>query len=403
MPANKLIPFVDTCVGAGITKLAELRPNSLKHTNLGKGVYSHLFEGWRAQGNLVAARFGDEVVSTRLFASGDGLKQLCSSEFDTFLSSDPTNGIGEITLTRSTGSYPAGVIRKGHPFAKEADDKQPLQVDSARYEVARDILVAKNQTSVTVPIVSVKTGNTSNIITYTNGGNAISYALLVTGTPLFDTAFTVSSSRVAGGSLTPAQDQILRKAAKAYASGRFGPTIGAISFGAYLYSGVSNLAVVDNPVNARTVVFPTDESWAYSSELNSAVGQNIKDNWAGFGCAIQMGTTTNRFIHIDAEVVLTDSKYLIDPSPIYNDIVDALRFYFNERPDWWTWKEATIKATIAGASRKIFACNSVDVTDALDSSSISEPGPLSLSTSNPIITHYYIADNAININFLGPS
>src|ERR1041385_6815431 len=126
MSANKLIPDIDAVIGAGIERLVELRPNALKHVNLGQGRWSHLFAGWRAQGNIVARRFGDEVVATRLFSEAQALRELCASEFETSLSTDPTNAIGEVTLTRLSGTLPAGVIRKGTTFFKEANpEAQP--------------------------------------------------------------------------------------------------------------------------------------------------------------------------------------------------------------------------------------------------------------------------------------
>jgi hypothetical protein len=213
----------------------------------------------------------------------------------------------------------------------------------------------------------------------------------------------VSDCHTAGGSQNPSPDQVLRRAATAYASGRFGPTLGAIIAGALSFSGVSHLAVIDNQKIGKTVVFPVDESWAYSAELNSQIGQSLKDTWNGFGCAIQMGRTGNQFIHIDATVVLSDSKYLIDPTDIEQDIRAALQFYFNERPDWWTWKLDTIKAAIAGSNRKIFACSNVTVKDAVDSTVVDEPEALDIDDTYPIVQHYYLNDNATNLTFLGPS
>src|SRR5690242_16854682 len=104
MPANKLIPDLDACIGAAIEDLIAKYPNALRHINYGKGRWSHLFTGWRAQGNLVTRRFGDEVVATRLFSEGDALKQLAASEFNTVLSTEPTKAIGELLLSRPAGT-----------------------------------------------------------------------------------------------------------------------------------------------------------------------------------------------------------------------------------------------------------------------------------------------------------
>lgn len=409
MPANKLIPNIDAVLGAGIEKLVELRPKAFKHVNLGQGRWAHLFAGWRAQGNLVARRFGDEVVATRLFSSGQALRELCASEFDTVFSTDPTTAVGEVWMVRFNG--PAGVIRKGSQFFKEAQpDAQPLAIESARYVVTRDILVSKNQHVVVVPIAAVRPGPTGNTpsgkkFVY-NGKPFLTDSELIQPAnkqAIFDSTFEVFDCRTAGGSQNPSTDQVLRRAATARASGRFGPTAGAIIAGALSFSGVARLAVIDNENTGKTVIFPVDEAWACSQELNSQVGQIIKDSWNGFGCAVQMGTTGNQFIHIEATVVLSDSRHLIDSTAIEQDIRDALQFYFNERPDWWTWKLETIKAAIAGSNRKIFACTDVKVTDATDSTVVDEPSFLDIDDSFPIIQHYYLNDNATNLTFVGPS
>lgn len=404
MPNNKLVPDIDACIGAGIEALVARKPRALAHINNGKGRYAHLFAGWKAQGNIVARRFASEAKATRLFDSGVPLQQLVASEYDISIVTDSTFAVGEVQLIRIDGTYPAGVIRRGHLISKEGnEDAQPIKIDSARYEVSQDVLVAKNQTVVTVPIKASRTGANSNIPFYVNGDVIFPYTQLKLASPVFDTNFSVTSSRVAGGSQTPVTDKIIRRAATAFSQGRYAPTEGAILAGALLYSGVANLAVIENESNARTVVFPVDESWAYSDSLNATVGQYLKDNFCGFGCAIQMGKVYNQFIHIDCTVKLFNGKDLIDTTPLQTAIKDALASYFDDRPDWWTWKSSALKSVIAGASRKIYACTSVSVTDALSSATVSEPGAVYLDPVSPYIPHYFLPNNAVNVTFLGPT
>lgn len=402
---NNLVPDVNLAIGQGIDALVALKPNALKHINGGAGRYSHLFTGWKSQGNIVASRFADEAISTRLISSGVPLQQLCASEFDAVLPSDPTFSVGEVTLVRSTGTLPAGVIRNGTTFFKASNpNNQPLAITGATYTVSQDIIVQSGQTTVIVPIVASNSGPNANTPSDKIVGSSITLNTVIQPTQqLFDSNFTVSDSHSAGGSQTPNADPLLRRLATANFQGKFGPTLGAITAGALFVSGVANLAVLDNDFNARTVIFPTDESWAYSERLNAEVGQYVRDNSAGFGCSIQMGKTANQFIHVSATVNLFETNDLVNTSPILQNIQDTLTFYFNSRPDWWTWKTNTIAAAIVSADRKIFSATSIVVTDAVTGSTISQPGPIVLDLNNPILQHYYLTDNACNINFLGLS
>lgn len=401
----RIIPDINEIIGAGIEELVAQRPTTLPHINYGKGRYSELFEGWKAQANIVLRRFADEAKSTRTFSEGLPLQQLVRSESDALVITDPTFSIGEVTLTRSTGDMAAGIIRRGHPFFKQQDpNAQPLIITGAQYTASQDVLVSEGDTEVTVPIISDTSGKNGNA----PSGNKTSdttmdvLTIIKPSVPLFDTNFTVSDCRSAGGTNTPASDKVLRRLFTSLYQGKFGPTLGAITAGALSFFGVANLAVVENDTNAKTVVFPTDESWAYSDRLNGFVGQLVNDNSRGFGCSFQMGRTANKFIHITATVRLFDSKYLFDPTLILDAIKASLNFYFNERPDWWNWKLETVKAVITSASRKIYSCTSVAITDAVDSTTVDEPDLLSLDSDNPIIQHYYIPDNALNITFLPP-
>lgn len=402
--ADKLIPDINECIGDAITALVAERPDALKHINGGKGRWSHLFEGWKAQGNIVARRFASEAKATRLFDEGVPLQQLAASEYDTILANEPTVSVGEFTATRVAGTYPAGVIRKGHLILKQGDPtKQPIPVESARYEVERDVLVAKNQTTVVVPIKATRTGPSGNIPRYITSGLTDTYSLLKFSTPPFDTNLTIQDSISAGGTMTPNADPILRRAAAAASQGKFGPTEGAILAGALLYSGIANLAIIDNYISARTMIFPVDESWAYSDSLNSSLGQFVKDNSAGFGCAIKMGKVTNQFIHIDATVKLFDGRYLLDTSTILEDIKTSLKFYFDERPDWWLWNEEAVRSTIVSANRKIYSCSNLVITDAISSSVLTSPSFVMEDLEEiPLLLHYYLSDNAVNIEFEGP-
>lgn len=402
--SNRIIPSINQAIGAGIDSIVSVRPNTLKHINNGAGRYADLFLGWMAQGQLVIRRFADEAKSLRLISSGIPLQQLSRSEFSVDVSSDPTFSIGEVYLTRSVGPLPAGVIRASQQWFKQADpDAQPLAIPGSVYQNTQDVVVATGQTNVTVPIKAVTAGASGNI----PQGQPISLSItpntqIKPSSSLFDTNFAVVNSTAAGGTNTPNSDFVLRRLSTASYVGRNGPTDGAIIAGALSYPGISHLAVIENTSNARSVIFAVDESWGYSPSLSNAVGQGVKDKWQGFGCAIQLGQTGNTFVHIDATVQLADTDFLVDTNTISNDITTALNAYFSDRFDWWTWKTSAIQATIASANRRIFACTSVTVKDAVTSSVLAEPGPLTLDDNIPILNHWFLPDNAINLTFTSP-
>src|SRR5258708_2575963 len=115
--AKPILPTANQVLTPAIDAIVAARPESLVHFNLG-GRWADLPAMWRAQLLLALARLSDEAKSARLrFATGDELKSLCASEFNTRLPAEPQVAIGSIAYSRvffGIGLAPGGVIaRKG--------------------------------------------------------------------------------------------------------------------------------------------------------------------------------------------------------------------------------------------------------------------------------------------------
>ena len=98
--------------------------------------------------------------------------------------------------------------------------------------------------------------------------------------------------------------------------------------------------------------------------------------------------------------MLEDIAYADDTSSIAANVRSALRAYFDDRPDWWTWRLDSIGGIIARADRRILTCQSPDVA-ARSGGSIAEPSAALPQSGN--VTHWYLADDAVTLTFTTPS
>src|SRR5580704_13883604 len=154
----------DAPVGAGIDQLVALRPGALAHIDQGR--YGYVFAGWRAQSALLVQRLVAEICARRLpLAQGQALRELCGSEFDTDLPTAPQAAIGDVTLERTTGAMPAGVIRKGTRWRRPADPTN-LYVPAieAAYTSIADVVVPQGQTGITCTIAASRTSAFANTV-----------------------------------------------------------------------------------------------------------------------------------------------------------------------------------------------------------------------------------------------
>jgi hypothetical protein len=217
--------------------------------------------------------------------------------------------------------------------------------------------------------------------------------------PLFDTTFTSILCGASGGS-DGISDPALRALAQANYIGQFAPTYGALFAGSLAVAGIEHAAVVEDTTNAITKIFATDASWGANGQFLAVVEQALKDSWQGFGCQVRVLPVYNQRITVYATVPLVDPKYLSEQTDITSKIAAALRKYFDERPDWYTWRTNAIEGVIAGADRRILTCTSATAKDGANAT-LSQPSA-TISSSATSATHYYLADNAVRLTFSGP-
>jgi hypothetical protein len=400
-----ILPRPDDPIGRGIDRLVELRPAALAFIDRGR--YGHVFAGWRAQLAVLIERLAAEVAARRLpLATGAALLDLCASEFDTVLPTTPTIAVGEVTLARSLGSLPAGAIRKGFTWRRPADPADPyLPKSEVAYESTEDTVVPQGATTATVKIQATRAGAFANIPI---GPGPVAQAIhandIQPGGPLFDTNLAPVMGLAAGGADGTSED-LLRRAARAYALGRYAPTLGAIGAAA-LRAGAAQAAVFDVPSRGLTVVLADDVSWATSITWVSKLQSAVLADAAGFGCRVLVSSATNTFVRVACTITVRDGADLVDTSEMSAALGAAVRAYLDNRPDWYTWRLGALRGVCARAHPRILTCSQVVVRDAVTNAVLNEP------TTNPRLGffdsgnrpyHYLLCDNAVQTTYLVPT
>ncbi len=396
---DPLICTPDEIIGPAIVEFVSLRPNSLRHINYGEGVYSYVFAGWRAQASLALRRLAFAAKSNRLgLSEGTDLRELVSSEFNTPEDLRPTTAVGEARLIRTTGSMLKGTIPKGTRFLRPQVEVPPFPLAAASYESIADVTVATGSQTATVLIRAVQVGSIANspliLRTGIDPTEGMAAGLDISDT-LFDTAFTVSGYTACGGS-DGATNADIRRFAKAFASGQYGPTMGELVAGCLRNTGAKHIVAIDDQDTAQAMVYIADQNWASGDRWASIVEQSLHDNdYVGFGCSVSVQTLRNIIVNVVATVRLRDKRYLSDTSGIDSNIRKAVRGYFDDRPDWNVWKTAGLRAAIARADRRILSCPSAIVRD-------SDDATMAETTPSSDVVHYYLADNAVTVTYQAP-
>ncbi len=388
---NAQIPTPDEIIGKGIDALVTLRPRALAQINGGKGVYSHIFAGWRAQAAVVIRRLANHVKNGRLrFAeAGAPLNELAESEFDSLPDLGPTAAVGQVVLFRS-GSLPGGSIRRGTRFTRRADPSSQQLWGVATYECASDIYVRQGDATVEVPLVARLPGSASNLP---------NFGVPQTGLEISDdivdrAAWSVYAYEVAGGSDGADADDV-RRYATAYAQGQYAPNDQAALVGAYR-AGARHVLLVQDPATASLRLYMADASWAGSTRWAKAVRQQMSDErFIGFGCKVLTFFVANQIVAVEAVAKVRQPEYLNETSDLDSAIQTALRAYFDDRPDWNRWSLAALRGVVARADRRILSCSSVAVKT-LAGATVAEPA--SSST-----THFMLLDNAVRVSYLSPT
>lgn len=292
-----------------------------------------------------------------------------------------------------------GTIRAGHIFRLAPAPTAVPSVAGGEYVVTLDTQVTIGAQTVAPPIEAIVDGPAQNVPTWSTGGPTLA---LTAAAPLYDSgatlAFVPTDIRAAGGS-SGQPDPELRAAATAAWTGSYGPTTGAIVAGMLRSAGVSRAVVLDDTSTGRSVCYATDVSWAWSNALNDRIQRELRDEWAGAGCRVTGGQVSNRRIRVLATIALRDARYLVEPTAITTALRAAARAYFNDRPDWYIWRENALRAKLSRASRRILRCTSVSVRDH-EGKPITEP---SLPTAGDTLVHWYLADDALDVTYTGPT
>lgn len=397
--ADPQIPRIDDPIGQGTANLVANRPSVIGKIDTGR--YSHVFAGWRAQEALLVARIADEARSARLpFASGQSLRDLAASEFDTFVPDGPTTAVGSVTLQRTTATL-GGVIRRGTKFRRPANPTaQPLPIVEAAYEAVADVPVPSGQNQASVPLQATRPGAYANdpqgdLGTPLNNNLAIS-------DPLFDTGFAPISNLIGGGS-DGYKDADIKRIALAFARGRFGPTTSALIAGALRGTGVVHALVLEDFNAALAYVYVADQSWSYSDRLLQIVQQKINDEFGGWGCSVKVLGVGNRFVRVTASVTLRDPANAGDTVGIDDAIRARLQSYFNDRPDFHLFKYAALRGAISSADRRILTCTSVVLTQAVSPYLTLVGDPIQPTILTFGVPHIYLPDNGLTTTYSLPT
>lgn len=393
-----IIPTADAVVTPVLEKIYEKRPSAFKHLNLRSGVYWHPVLGYRAQAAKMLQRLAALAAERRLrSASGQALLEYVASEYEAVPETGKTFAYGHITLGRAPlpTAIPPGTIKKGTRFTRTGFTALGVEYATAEYETLASAFMPYNSTdTVTIPVKATREGAHANTPILTADST-----VGVTFPALFPNIL-VLELQAAGGS-DGADDDYVRTYAKAQAIGQYGPTASASRLGALAATGVRHLLVYDDAVAAVQRILVADSSWGSSDRLASLAQQSMYDSdVVGFGCKVSVGKLRNKVISVTATVALRDSSYLAETTDVDVAIHNAVRSYFDDRVDFNVWNTDALKSVIARAHPKVFSCSSVSVHDVSDGSTIAEILSPNYATEQ---FHYYAANNAMQLTYVGPS
>ncbi len=390
---NAQTPTPDELLRPGIDRLVELRPRALAQINYGRGRYSHVFAGWRAQAALMVQRLADYAKNGRLsFAEADALRELAASEFDTLSDLEPATAVGHVRLARIAGTFPGGTFRQGTRFLGPADTSSRALYPDATYVCAADTFVKQGDTTALVPLTASRSGSFANRPFVDADPEPEDVEL---ADNIFDRENWLITAREMAGGSDGATDDDIRRYARAYAQGQYGPTARATLAGAFR-AGAKHAIVIDDPAIAAQRLYIGDQSWAGSTRWAKAVRQQLSDDkLVGFGCKVLVSYVTNRIISAEVVCKVRRPEYLTDTTSIDTAIQRTLRSYFDDRPDWNRWNAAALRGIVARADRRLLSCSSVTIKD-LDGSPVAAP-------TTDAAVHYMLLANGVSGTYLSPT
>jgi hypothetical protein len=154
---------------------------------------------------------------------------------------------------------------------------------------------------------------------------------------------------------------------------------------------------------AFTAVTIADVSWASSRLWLATIAQSIADGFLGHGCAVRVAGVTNTRIRCELVVTVRDPKTLSDPSGITRNLQTVLARYFDDRPDWWTWKLAQVRAVASRADPRILVCTSATVRALTTDVPLGEPTPPVATPGGLTLPHWMLVANGVSVTYRTPS
>jgi hypothetical protein len=361
------------------------------------GRYADVLRGWEAQATRFRRYLAEECAAARLStAAGTALLELAGSEFWAFINTDAQTAIGEVSLTRS-GAVPAGAIRKGHKFSRQANDTSTPSIAAAQFVATDAVYFPAGVANLRVPVEANITGPAGNYPLFIDDF----YPNDVTSNDVFFDSTIQAAALFAAGGSAGVDDPWIRVIAAASYAGQFGPVNSALIAAAFAVPRVRHTAVSFDTQRAVARLFIADVSWASSPELQTQVGSQLSNKYLGWGARAEVLPIKNKKVNVTASVVLQGPQYLNDLADIQSAILAKLKSYFDDRPNFWTFTNRALRGVIAQADKRILTCTSVSVLSA-SGSVMSEPAAQLAGTAT-YATHFYLSDDAISIDFSIPA
>jgi hypothetical protein len=132
-----------------------------------------------------------------------------------------------------------------------------------------------------------------------------------------------------------------------------------------LAAGARHAAAIDDPARAVTRLLLAEASWASSATWRARIQQLLYDGFVGFGCRVAVEAVPNAFVKVGARLVLRDASMLADTSEVAENAASALRRYFDERPDWYTYRLGAVRAVLARCDARVTESFNVVTADGI--------------------------------------
>lgn len=383
-----LTPAIDALADGLEERAKEARVHHANH-----GRYGDILRGLSQQAAPVRARFTREIIATRLIEanSGQPLKDLAASEYFATLASDPQYAIGEMYLTRTkrnasaslVGTFLPGVIAKGSKLNRPRSNEGDIPLSDADYLTTEDVFAGADDTqapildgdqwvhtqTAMVPIIAARPGTESNVERSSVKG-AITKSLFDEALPAAE-RWQGDLIYAAGGMVSVSDDQ-LRDFAKAMGQGFNGANTAATLAGCRSDPRVRRVTSSLDYTTAILRLYVADQSWATSQRFRDTIRQGLFDNkWIGFGGRIDFGYVYNVPITVRATVYLRDRKFDAERSAITEAIRQKLTGYFDNRPDFYTWRHTAIGGAASTSDYRVQTCR--DITVVSQGQTLAEP------------------------------